>query len=308
MTPAADGARPTSRWSPAPPAGSGRTSCAPSPAERERVRCLVHDADERAAARGRRPDGRGRRRRRARPGRARPALRRRRRRDRLPRRRRSSTRAARPRALRRERRRHAARRSTGPGAPARPASCTCRRTRRSAPTRPRRPVHRGRRRTTRTWPTGGRSSRPSSSCSASHERGDLATVIVRPPWFYGPFQPARQTQFFARGPPGPVPARRRRHAATLDGVHRQPRRRRCCAPRSRPRRPGRAYWIADAEPYELREVLATVAQRARGRGPARVDAAPAARCRASPAWSPSSSTGCCRTGAATCRRCTCSAS
>ena len=33
----------------------------------------------------------------------------------------------------------------------------------------------------------------------SHDRGDLATVIVRPPWFYGPFQPARQTQFFARG-------------------------------------------------------------------------------------------------------------
>ena len=31
----------------------------------------------------------------------------------------------------------------------------------------------------------------------SYERGDLQTVIVRPPWFYGPFQPARQTQFLA---------------------------------------------------------------------------------------------------------------
>jgi len=31
----------------------------------------------------------------------------------------------------------------------------------------------------------------------SHERGDVPTVIVRAPWFYGPFQPARQTRFFA---------------------------------------------------------------------------------------------------------------
>ena len=31
----------------------------------------------------------------------------------------------------------------------------------------------------------------------SYDRGDLATVIVRPPWFYGPFQPERQTQFLA---------------------------------------------------------------------------------------------------------------
>src|SRR5208337_607899 len=28
-------------------------------------------------------------------------------------------------------------------------------------------------------------------------RGKLETVIVRPPWFYGPDQPARQTQFFS---------------------------------------------------------------------------------------------------------------
>src|SRR3954452_23651969 len=29
------------------------------------------------------------------------------------------------------------------------------------------------------------------------DRGDLATVVLRPPWFYGPYQPPRQTQFLS---------------------------------------------------------------------------------------------------------------
>jgi nucleoside-diphosphate-sugar epimerase len=91
----------------------------------------------------------------------------------------------------------------------------------------------------------------------SYERGDLATVIVRPPWFYGPFQPERQTTFFAsvrRGTfPLIAPGTQRRsmvytgnlvegmlRAEVADGA------------------PGHAYWIADAEPYELQAVLATV--------------------------------------------------
>ena len=57
----------------------------------------------------------------------------------------------------------------------------------------------------------------------SYDRGDLATVIVRPPWFYGPFQPERQTQFLAAVRRGPLPARRRRDAAPVDGLHGQPR-------------------------------------------------------------------------------------
>ena len=31
----------------------------------------------------------------------------------------------------------------------------------------------------------------------AHDRGDLETVVLRPPWFYGPHQPARQDQFFS---------------------------------------------------------------------------------------------------------------
>ncbi|MDQ6855205.1 MAG: NAD(P)-dependent oxidoreductase, partial [Actinomycetota bacterium] len=51
----------------------------------------------------------------------------------------------------------------------------------------------------------------------SHDRGDVPAVIVRAPWFYGPFQPARQTRFFStvrRGMfPIPGPGTNRRSLA-----------------------------------------------------------------------------------------------
>jgi nucleoside-diphosphate-sugar epimerase len=88
----------------------------------------------------------------------------------------------------------------------------------------------------------------------SHDRGDVAAVIVRAPWFYGPFQPARQTRFFStvrRGMfPIPGPGTNRRSLAytgnLVDGL--------LCA-ETADAAPGRAYWIADAEPYELRAVI-----------------------------------------------------
>jgi nucleoside-diphosphate-sugar epimerase len=91
----------------------------------------------------------------------------------------------------------------------------------------------------------------------SHDRGDLATVIVRPPWFYGPFQPPRQTRFFAAVRRGrfPLPGRgtnRRSLVFTGNLVHGLLRAEVAAAA------PGHAYWIADAEPHPLREVLDTV--------------------------------------------------
>ena len=87
-----------------------------------------------------------------------------------------------------------------------------------------------------------------------YDRGDLATVIIRAPWFYGPFQPPRQTRFFStvrRGMfPIPGPGTNRRSLSytgnLVDGL--------LCAEVAGAA-PGRAYWIADAEPYELREVI-----------------------------------------------------
>jgi nucleoside-diphosphate-sugar epimerase len=88
----------------------------------------------------------------------------------------------------------------------------------------------------------------------SHDRGDVKSVIVRAPWFYGPFQPARQTRFFStvrRGMfPIPGPGTNRRSLAyTGNLVHGLLRAEVAAAA------PGHAYWVADAEPYELNEVI-----------------------------------------------------
>src|SRR5262249_27755705 len=88
----------------------------------------------------------------------------------------------------------------------------------------------------------------------SYDRGDLATVIIRAPWFYGPYQPERQTRFFAavlRGmsPPPGRGTNRRSFPYTGSLVHGL-----LCA-EAADGAAGGAYWVADAEPYELREVI-----------------------------------------------------
>ena len=91
----------------------------------------------------------------------------------------------------------------------------------------------------------------------SFDRGDLATVIVRPPWFYGPFQPERQTQFLGAVRRGRFPlvgpgTQRRSMVYTGNLVQGVLLAERVAAA------PGHAYWIADAEPYALQDVLRTV--------------------------------------------------
>lgn len=89
------------------------------------------------------------------------------------------------------------------------------------------------------------------------DRGDLATVIVRAPWFYGPHQPPRQSQFFAavRGGRFPLvsPGTQRRSMVftghLVQGL---------LLAEATVAAQGRAYWIADPEPYELQEILASV--------------------------------------------------
>lgn len=92
----------------------------------------------------------------------------------------------------------------------------------------------------------------------AHDRGDVATVIVRPPWFYGPFQPARQTQWLRAVRRGRFPlvgdgTNRRSMVFTgnlVDGL--------LCAEAAPDEAGGRAYWIADAEPYAMADIVATV--------------------------------------------------
>jgi nucleoside-diphosphate-sugar epimerase len=85
----------------------------------------------------------------------------------------------------------------------------------------------------------------------------LNAVIVRPPWFYGPYQPPRQTTFFKMVRTGKFPiigdgSQRRSMVYVdnlVDGV---------LAAEAAATAPGRGYWIADARPYPLREIVDTV--------------------------------------------------
>lgn len=85
----------------------------------------------------------------------------------------------------------------------------------------------------------------------------LDAVIVRPPWFYGPHQPPRQTTFFKMVRAGKFPvighgdqARSMVYVENLvDGVVRAEL---VTTP------PGRAWWIADARPYTVTEIVGTV--------------------------------------------------
>ena len=141
----------------------------------------------------------------------------------------------------------------------------------------------------------------------ANDRGDLATVMVRAPWFYGPYQPPRQSQFFRA-----IRRAGSRWWATAPSGARWPTPttscRACCGPRWPTRRPATPTGWPTPEPYELREILATVrrALEAEGLPTSGPDAAAAAPGRG-PAR-PSGSTRCSRGGAATSSRCTCWAS
>jgi nucleoside-diphosphate-sugar epimerase len=87
--------------------------------------------------------------------------------------------------------------------------------------------------------------------------GGLDAVIVRPPWFYGPFQPGRQTAFFQLVRRGRFPVigdgRQRRSMVYIDNLVQG-----IVAAELTPTPPGRGWWIADARPYEVNEIVATV--------------------------------------------------
>jgi len=93
----------------------------------------------------------------------------------------------------------------------------------------------------------------------------LDAVIVRPPWFYGPHQPARQTKFFSMVKAGRFPifgvGDQRRSMVyvenLVDGIELA---RQWSGP------PGKAWWISDAMPYTVREIVDTVGRALRDEG------------------------------------------
>lgn len=87
--------------------------------------------------------------------------------------------------------------------------------------------------------------------------GAIETVIIRPPWFYGPGQPPRQTLFFEMIRDGKAPivgsGENRRSMAYVDNI--------CqglllCEKVDAAK--GQKYWIADRKPYPMNEIIDTI--------------------------------------------------
>jgi nucleoside-diphosphate-sugar epimerase len=95
--------------------------------------------------------------------------------------------------------------------------------------------------------------------------GRLDAVVVRPPWFYGPWQPERQTTFFRLVRAGRFPViggggqrRSMVYVANLvQGI---------VLAELTPTAVGRGYWVADARPYPVHEIIATVSEALRAEG------------------------------------------
>jgi nucleoside-diphosphate-sugar epimerase len=85
----------------------------------------------------------------------------------------------------------------------------------------------------------------------------LAAVVVRPPWFYGPYQPLRQTTFFKMVGGGRFPlfggGHNRRSMVYVDNLVQGVLRAELVEGVS-----GRSYWIADERPYPVTEIVSTV--------------------------------------------------
>jgi nucleoside-diphosphate-sugar epimerase len=99
----------------------------------------------------------------------------------------------------------------------------------------------------------------------AHAAGDVEVSVVRPPWFYGPWQPERQTRFFTGVRTGRFPlvgdGSNRRSMAHVDNLVDG-----LVLASLVEVAAGRAYWIADRRPYPMREVVETVQQALRQEG------------------------------------------
>jgi nucleoside-diphosphate-sugar epimerase len=93
--------------------------------------------------------------------------------------------------------------------------------------------------------------------AAYNHAGKIETVVIRAPWFYGPNQPARQSLFFRmiRDGKGPLVGGgdNRRSMAYVDNLCQG-----LILAAATEAANGRTYWIADARPYTMNEIIDTV--------------------------------------------------
>tara|TARA_B100000579_G_scaffold437478_1_gene466992 strand:- start:2532 stop:3584 length:1053 start_codon:yes stop_codon:yes gene_type:complete len=91
----------------------------------------------------------------------------------------------------------------------------------------------------------------------NYNDGKIETVIIRPPWFYGPHQPYRQTKFYKMIKDGKAPIigngeNKRSMACTINisqGLIRAA---------IEEKANGNIYWIADKEPYSFNYIIKTI--------------------------------------------------
>jgi len=92
---------------------------------------------------------------------------------------------------------------------------------------------------------------------AASKAGDIETVIVRPPWFYGPDQPPRQTLFFKMVKNGKAPlvggGGNLRSMGYVDNLSQG-----LTLAATHPAAVGQIYWIADRRPYAMTEIIDTI--------------------------------------------------
>jgi nucleoside-diphosphate-sugar epimerase len=88
-------------------------------------------------------------------------------------------------------------------------------------------------------------------------QGGPDTVVVRAPWFYGPFQPPRQTRFFQMIRDGKAPivggGENLRSMAYMDNLVQG-----LLLAATRSEAVGETFWIADERPYSMNEIVDTV--------------------------------------------------
>jgi nucleoside-diphosphate-sugar epimerase len=93
--------------------------------------------------------------------------------------------------------------------------------------------------------------------NAAGERGEFETAIIRPPWFYGPGQPPRQTLFFKMIRDGKAlivgSGENRRSMAYVDNICQG-----LLLCERVERAAGQTYWIADRRPYTMNEIVDTI--------------------------------------------------
>ena len=91
----------------------------------------------------------------------------------------------------------------------------------------------------------------------AHVAGDIETVMIRPPWFYGPGQPPRQTLFFEMVRDGKAPivgsGKNRRSMAYVDNICQG-----LLLCERVEKAAGQVYWIADRRPYPMNEIIDTI--------------------------------------------------